>query len=455
MVILLFVFSPLVHADHILSGRLGEPLQPMEECNISLISENVVLTHDGRYSASVKGEYVLMNNGESSDVKIGILKYSYLRKTDPGPEENRELRNLKIYVNGIEITPEDITQTGISSHDKTVWAVFEVAFSDSETININCEYDISLAYQENGDMSFGYFLSKNAGWFGDVGHSTITFKVTNTFAYGIHSIYRELKNGFFDNVYMSDLSHFTYQHFYPSGEIIYENTGYEPIDDIEIIISNRAWPDYPNMVALRNDAKIDSVKFFQYAPFNEGDQLKALYSNLKYNTKLIETLYAKTKIGVAETPQPPVAVRIATGIHNGFSVYVKDADFNFSNNCSLIARDNSGEILETFPLSFNQKFGDFGEAIYFAYDKNLILDSIHTYEVTLEDPSGNHSVTVFNIDKKVVSMTVNGNEVDIPNPETSVPMPYLLLSILLLISGIVMVLYRLRRTKDCQDIAAG
>jgi hypothetical protein len=306
-------------------------------------------------------------------------------------------------------------------------------------------YDIGLSYS-NSWSKLGYILKTGATWANNIGHAKVTFDISDYEAFGIGAIQgdsfaKEMKDKY--SVSLADLK-------YIDGKLIFEKWDFEPSHNLDFWITWKGekkrieiagFDDVPKELNAKK-----SLAFFDAVESMTREQMIEAYNNLSYSNKVMETLYLNTKLGMPSVEYPPVTVSLNIEDRKYGTAGINDTNYNLMPYCEFTITDESCVVIKQGEMESHQYFGDYGIIEY--YSNEFVQRTDYQYIITAYDYAGNTSITIFDSEGNILNQSVNGVEVDvnIPNPETSTSPTYLLWSFILLGVGLVLLVYKIKRT---------
>lgn len=220
IIVLVIIMLPIsVFANDASLGRMGETVYPMEEANVEMVSEDIYVNSNGE----VKCEFVFRNLGEEKTVLMGFPATLDLTHENMTTEENVTLKNFTAFLNGdsIEVELKEGISIGENFAKFPYWYVFEVPFKENETLILNHTYDVFFTSFSNSEIAMGYVLKTGATWKNNIGHTKVTFDLSEFHPWGILFEYGG-----------NSVENFKYI----DGKLIYENWDYKPENDIKLAI---------------------------------------------------------------------------------------------------------------------------------------------------------------------------------------------------------------------------
>ncbi|MFZ5633808.1 MAG: protease complex subunit PrcB family protein, partial [Bacillota bacterium] len=106
------------------------------------------------------------------------------------------------------------------------WWTWEVPFEAGETREVRNTYWVKNHYWSNGQVLAGYILTTGSYWKGPIGKARVVFRFEGVLPGDLVQIFPE-----------------TYR--FEGNDLVWEWTGLEPQEDIEIIFNTRRWPETP------------------------------------------------------------------------------------------------------------------------------------------------------------------------------------------------------------------
>jgi len=435
VIFILAILTVSVSANDGVMGRNGESVYLMDDSDVSMVSEDIVLTYPGRSIPSVECTFIFTNTGEAKTVLMG---FPAMVKYDPhdllNDPENLRLTDFTAFRNGIPVEVKELDGADIDNGYPyyTSWYVFEVTFDAGETLTMTHSYNLHLGGDSGGNIFMGYVLETGSSWKGDIEHSRVTFDISVFNAYAVQDI---LDTGF--SPFRYPLSSLTYE----EGKIIFDRRNFVPRHNIALWLSYWGIKDFHQIDDFRTEDEWESVAFFEAAPDYTESQLIEAYNNLSYQDKIIETIYLNTVLGLSETNTAPYVSEIRRNESDGFTVNVTDPDFDMDIESVLFqVISEHGKIVQEKSSYGSIYFGDYGTRIFNTKETR----SGNSFEVTVKDHSGNTTVSIFNSYLDLVEVRqVNKPGDEIENPQTSATVQNgFLLSLVFLATGIFLVILR-------------
>jgi len=417
LVIILLLLPVLVRANDASMGRKGETVYPMEETDIRMVSEDIYIEYA---TGHVRCEFVFENSGETKTVLMGFPAEAKIDYDALTTKDRVRLRNFTAYKNGVYIEVDEVTSSEIEGDFSKYpsWYVFEVTFKENEILTMTHDYDVSFTFDSIGVVYVGYILETGSTWGGTLGHTKVTFDLSDMYPWGI-GIYS-----------YPSLNSFRYK----DGKLTFEKSDYIPDFNLELQIFGPASKNYSGTVWPEQADDFETSKqFFDNSSEASAEGLIKAYNEFPDSYKFIETVYLNTILGISDKQYVPIATKMEKDSTNRFLIYIKDRNFDVDDKTTITLMGKSENVIKTDDLIKTSSFGDYGTTIYIykLSDENVkeavANNLVSSYVVNVIDEEGNESKTVFAADDFDNSRTTiisgvpdDGSEgYEIVNPPTS------------------------------------
>ena len=295
----ILVSSGTVYANDASMGRMGETVYPLQETDVTMVSEEIFIKFyaDGS-SGKVTCEFVFENSGEEKTVLMGFpaaMKIDYEALTT---EERVSLNNFTAFKNGMEILVAEVESSEMEGDFSKypTWHVFEVPFEAGETLTMTHTYDVNFTFYSEGSISIGYILETGSTWNDSIGHSKVTFDLSEIEPWGI-----EMYN-------YPSIDDFRYS----DGRLIFEKWDFKPDFNLEIMTNARYFKEYSGPWELSETVK-ERQQFYLDSLTMTKNELIDAYNGLSYEQKFIETVWLNGRL---EIPDETVENPKTDNVHN-------------------------------------------------------------------------------------------------------------------------------------------
>ena len=286
VIALILISLSSVYANDASMGRMGETVYPLHETDVTMVSEDIFIKFNAEDSSgNVTCKFVFANSGEAKSVLMGFpaaMKIDYEALTT---EERVSLNNFTAFKNGVEIPVSEVESSEMEG-DFTkypTWYVFEVPFEAGETLTMTHTYDVNFTYFSEGSISIGYILETGSTWNDSIGHSKVTFDLSEIEPWGIEM---------YNYPTADDFS-------YSNGQLIFEKWDFKPDFNLEIMTNARYFRNYSGPWDLSETAK-ERKQFLVESDQMTNEELIDAYNNLSYERKFIETVWLNGRLGMAD-----------------------------------------------------------------------------------------------------------------------------------------------------------
>jgi len=186
LILTTFIVVP-VAANDASMGRNGETVYPMEETDVRMVSEDIYIKYNSGARGHVTCEFVFHNESEAKTVLMGFPAeekiYSTITTVD-----NVRLHDFTANLNGVPIEVKEIPGAEMEGDFSKYpsWYVFEVPFDAGQILTMTHEYNVSFTQYSMGQASVGYILETGSTWVDKIGHTKVTFDLSEINPWGIN-----------------------------------------------------------------------------------------------------------------------------------------------------------------------------------------------------------------------------------------------------------------------------
>lgn len=276
----------LAYANDASMGRMGETVYALQETDVIMVSEDILIkfnTEDS--SGNVTCKFVFKNSGEAKTVLMGFPASMEIEYEGLTTEERVRLNNFTAFKNGQEILVSEIDGSSMEEQFSKYpsWYTFEVVFDAGETLTMTHAYDVNFTYYSEGSISIGYILETGSTWKDNIGHSKVTFDLSEIEPWGIEMYdYSSIDDFRFEN-----------------GRLTFEKWDFKPDFNLEIMTNARYFKDYSGPWELTEAAK-ERKQFLLESVGLTNEELIDAYNNLSYEGKFIETIWLNVRLGMPD-----------------------------------------------------------------------------------------------------------------------------------------------------------
>ncbi|MCU0663653.1 MAG: hypothetical protein MUC50_15160 [Myxococcota bacterium] len=174
-VVLIMVWKPDVARSNTgLMGGAGADLVPMKSTSVSMVSEDILLTHrDGQWY--IEADYVFRNNvAKVQSLQLGFPEYRCEGEEEPCQDDSLyRYEDMQTLVRDVVVPQRKGTLTpGHSWAPKlgVVW-LFDVTFAPREVVNIRHTYHLPTTWHTTAASETRYVTRTGALWAGPIRHA--------------------------------------------------------------------------------------------------------------------------------------------------------------------------------------------------------------------------------------------------------------------------------------------
>jgi hypothetical protein len=153
-------------------GGAGADLVPLVQQQVSMQSEDIVLTAEG-YDWRVDATYVFLNAGPTAKVQVGFPEY----RCEPDSDcTNVAFRGLETTVDGVRVVHRQGKLDRAHPWENflgVVW-LFDVEFPMGKEVRVEHRYRLSSGGNVDGDLFTSYVTRTGTGWAGPIGRAKFT-----------------------------------------------------------------------------------------------------------------------------------------------------------------------------------------------------------------------------------------------------------------------------------------
>ncbi|MDX1358260.1 MAG: hypothetical protein R3232_05475 [Clostridia bacterium] len=259
-------------------GRMGETVYPLEETDVTMVSEDIFIKFNTRGASNVSCEFVFENKGGAKTVLMGFPASKEIEYEGLTTEERVSLHNFTAFRNGVEIPVSEVPGSDMEGDfaKYPAWFVFEVPFGSGETLTMTHTYDVHFTHYSEGSINIGYILKTGSTWNGNIKHSKVTFDLTQIVPWGIEMYEQYSVNDF----------------IYKDGMLIFEKRDFKPGYDIDFLTNGRYYSDYSGPWEPSDMAK-ERMTMMQNASELTDEELIEAVANLSYSNKFFEQIWLR------------------------------------------------------------------------------------------------------------------------------------------------------------------
>lgn len=286
IIVFLLLLPGIAFANDASMGRMGETVYPLQETDVRMVSEDIFIKFNSAdVSGDVTCEFVFENPGEAKSVLMGFPASMKVEFEGMTTEERVSLNNFTSFINGSQIPVSEIN--GSDMEDKfskyPTWYVFEVPFEAGEVLTMTHTYDVFFTSYSEGSINIGYILETGSTWSDSIGHSIVTFDLTEVEPWGI-----ELAE-------YSSVDDFRFE----SGLLIFDKKDFKPDFNLSVMTNARYYNNYSGPWEPTERTK----EWMQFILDSEGmseEELVEAFANLSYEPRGFELIWMKSQLDKAD-----------------------------------------------------------------------------------------------------------------------------------------------------------
>jgi hypothetical protein len=178
---LLFSFTLPAQANDGVMGGAGSDLVPMKETDVSMVSEDIVLTYAAEYW-HVEADYVFRNNAkEPQALQLGFPEYRCEGEAAAGclPQRSYHFENMVTSVRGKPVKHRKgrvKREHAWAPRLGNVW-LFDLKLAPEEQVNVRHTYRVPASYDSSGGRATRYVTRTGALWAGPIGLARFRVRV--------------------------------------------------------------------------------------------------------------------------------------------------------------------------------------------------------------------------------------------------------------------------------------
>lgn len=301
-------YSTAFAGDMVL-GVIPDGIYPVNQTDISLVSEEITVTLTGGELGTVDCQFDFKNNGDAKTVVMAVPARINEKVTGWTREEFLNFNNFNVFHEKIEgpvpiklvdSIPNQPMKENSTQPKYSKWYTFSIDFNKDEELSIYVIYTVNFPYDNRSNLFTGFLLESGSLWEGAIQHAKVIF---DFWAYPMYSVIEASPH----NLYRIE-----------DNKLIWEKANFEPAYNLYVTQNNFTYSENRLYVLSKNPAEnkneIDRIKerivlfntSFPVINENRGKYIEE-YNDALNSGDLVKAIFLKSALGLpSETESPEV-----------------------------------------------------------------------------------------------------------------------------------------------------
>lgn len=305
--IILFSNYSTAFAEDMVLGVIPDGIYPVNQTDISLVSEEITVTLTGGELGTVGCRFDFKNNGDAKTVVMAVPARINDKATGWTREEFLNFNNFNVFhektegpipVKLVDSIPQQPMKENSTQPKYSKWYTFSIDFDKDEELSIYVMYTVYFPYDNRSNLFTGFLLESGSLWEGAIQHAKVIF---DFWTYPMYSVTEASPHNLFR---------------IEDNKLIWEKTSFEPAYNLYVTQNNYTYSENRLYVLSKKPAEnkneIHRIKE-RIALFNTGfpiikenrEKYIQEYNDTLNSEDFVKAIFLRSALGLPDDIDSP------------------------------------------------------------------------------------------------------------------------------------------------------